>query len=511
MVKSVSRAIVVSTLLIALPVSIVSAKTADLTKRIIGYYINWGMYGAHNGYGPQDVPWTKITHINYAFAEIVPGTWAIKGTDDWADIQCGPQQNGQIGQLNALKKQYGVKTMISVGGWTRSGQFSPMAATETGRAAFVSSCAQYIKKYGFDGVDIDWEYPCFVRDADPNLSGDQACHGTPADKGNYTLLLQKLRSTLDSAGKADQATYYLSVAAPGGYDKSEGPTTFQEPEKYHQYIDWMNVMSYDFHGGWDTLTNHLAALYPNPKDPSATAPVDIKNRYNADAIVKFYEAKGVPSSKINIGAAYYGRSWKSVPEGGSKGLYQHAVARDFYETVWNYGVEPFYTLKLWEGDPTYSYGYDEVAKVPYLYNSSAKLFYTYDNERSVGDKCDYAVSNRLGGVFFWEFTGDYPSKGATLTGVIYNKLSNVAVNERPVDHPAFDRSFSVRSSSKPGTLLFVNGSSRALALRLFDARGRIVGALTLNKGAIVMKSGFSVGVYLCSSDNGTVTTMAVRR
>jgi chitinase len=415
-------------------------ESATLSKKCIGYYISWGMYAAHKNFKPENIPWTKITHINYAFAEINSGTWTIQGTDVWADHQV--DNAGQIGKINEMKKAYGVKTLISVGGWTRSGNFSAMAATESGRTAFANDCVRFIRAYKFDGVDIDWEYPGNVRSPDYNLLGDQGCPGKIEDMQNFTLLLKKLRESLDTAAKNDNATYFLSIAAPGGYDKIEGPEGFQEPDKYHQYIDWINVMSYDFHGGWDTVTSHHTALTFNPKDKSSTSPINIKERYNSQAILNYYLSKGVPSAKMNIGVGYYARSWKNVPDSGTLGLFQKGEGRTKTEGSWEFGTEGFYTVKPWESSSAYDYGYDTIAKAPYLYNKAEKIFYTYDNERSVGDKCDYVLKNSYGGAFFWDFTGDYPATGgSTLTSVIYSKFSQTrAQKEGSV-------SYTIRSAS----------------------------------------------------------------
>ncbi len=509
--KSILRAI--AGVAIAAAFSLSYAQQPGASKRILGYYINWGMYAAHNLYSPQDIPWTKITHINYPFAQINSGAWTIEGTDDWADIQCGPQQNGQIGQINALKTQYGVKTLISVGGWTRSGNFSPMAATAQGRAAFAQDCARYIKQYGFDGVDIDWEYPCYVRAPDPNLTGDEGCSGVPADETNYTLLLQQLRHSLDSAGQVDGTTYYLSVAAPGGYDKIVGPVTFQDPQNYIQYLDWMNVMTYDFHGDWDTITGHLAALYPNPADPAATTPVDIKDKYNADAIISFYESKGVPASKINIGAAYYGRSWKNVNNNGTAGLFQPGTARDFYETPWNYGVEPFYTLKPWESDPGYVHGYDSIAQAPYLYDATGKLFYTYDNEQSITAKCNYMAAKALGGIFFWDFTGDYPINGSTLTNLIYSTVSSgsASVNREVAQSQATPAMLTACQSN--GQLIFTKQDASPLSVSIFDVNGRCMDSFIFNRYTTVRHEHFPAGEYFCTwgRNQGTIQLLMMRR
>jgi chitinase len=459
-------------------------QSAQLPKKILGYYIAWGMYPTHMSYKPVNIPWDKITHINYAFAEITPGSWTIKGTDSWADHEV--DSIGQMGRINQMKKAYGVKTLISVGGWTRSGVFSDMAFTEAGRTAFANDCVRFIRQYGFDGVDIDWEYPAYVRAPDYNLNGDQGCPGKPEDKQNFTALLKKLREALDAAAQTDGTQYFLTIAAPGGYDKVEGPDGFQEPENYHQYLDWINVMSYDFHGGWDATTSHHAALFSNPADKSGTAPNNIKERYNGDAAMKFYISKGVPAEKLNLGAAYYARSWKNVEDGGTNGLFQACEARTKTEGLWEFGTEGFYTVKPWESNPAYNYGYDTIAKAPYLYNKTEKLFYTYDNERSVKDKADYVITNGFGGLFFWEFTGDYPATGGSaLTTTIYNAFSSPSaavkpqVNNRPLRKPA-------AFVSCVGHKLIVSGEIPApVPFTLYSASGRIVfQSIVAKRGAI---------------------------
>lgn len=393
----------------------------NLSKRIIGYYISWGMYDAHQNYYPEDIPWTKISHINYAFAEIVRSgsSYTIQGTDVWADHQIWG--TGQIGKINQMKSSYGVKTLISVGGWTRSGYFSEMASTNQGRTSFANDCVRFIREYGFDGVDIDWEYPGVPRDPDPNLPGDQGNPASPEDKQNFTLLLQKLRQTLDQAGSQDGCSYLLTIAAPAGYDKVE----HQEPDRYHQYLDWINIMTYDFHGGWDSYTGHLSPLYQNPDNPFPTSPVNIKETYNADYAMRLFKnTYGVPASKLNIGSPFYARSWKNVEPNDKGGLYAPGTGRPKNEGNWEFGTEGYYWVKDKESDPAYTKYYDSVAEAPYLYNAGAKLFYTYEDEQSLGTKCDYVIDNGYGGVFFWEFTGDYPASGGDhLASVIYNKFA----------------------------------------------------------------------------------------
>ncbi|MCK4798591.1 MAG: glycoside hydrolase [Spirochaetes bacterium] len=470
----------------------------DLSKRIIGYYISWGMYDGHKNYLPKHIPWTKITHINYAFAEIKQGTWEIRSIDPWADHDVGG--NGQIGQINDMKNHYGVKTLISIGGWTRSGKFSALSKTDASRTAFATDCVRFIRQYKFDGVDIDWEYPCYVRAPDPNLPGDEGCPGKPEDKSNFTLLLKKLRETLDKAGKEDEKYYYLTIAAPGAYDKIKGPSAMQEPDKYHKYLDWINIMSYDFHGGWDKLTAHHTALYFNSNDPYSTSPINIKEKYNGNAIIKYYKDKyGVPALKMNIGAAYYARSWKDVEDNNTGGLFQNGKPRPKHEGGWEYGCEGFYTIKQWETNSSYKYSYDNIAKAPYLYSQTNKLFFTYDDEISIADKCDYVINNHYGGIIFWELTGDYPATGGDLlTSVIYNKFSNIE-NKGQLNNKTDKLNLNI--SKENNQLTFISKAILPIKVSIYNVNFQEIYSFILSKKENTWQKEFASGVYFYKVGN----------
>src|SRR6185312_10972532 len=134
-----------------------------------------------------------------AFADIRQGQVAVADPDK--EIRAW----NNFGKLRQLKKSHpGLKTLISVGGWTHSKEFSNVALTPASRSKFANSAIAFIRKYGFDGVDIDWEFP--VAEGDPGNTK------RPEDKQNYTLLLQALRSKLDSAGLEDHKSYLLSTA-----------------------------------------------------------------------------------------------------------------------------------------------------------------------------------------------------------------------------------------------------------------------------------------------------------
>ncbi len=281
--------------------------------KVVGYYIEWGIYG--RDYQPMDIPGDKLTHINYAFADIGDDL-RIKVGDSYAALEklypgdtWDQPLAGTYNQINnVLKAEYPhLKTFISVGGWTWSGKFSDVALTEASRSNFASSCVDFIRAYGFDGVDIDWEYPVCC-----GLSSNTY---RPEDADNYVLLLEELRAQLDVAAAQDDAQYLLTIASPAGYDK----LAYLDLAAIVAPLDWVNVMTYDLHGAWDlSNTNHHSALYPNPNDDDPNEL--IRERYNVNWSLQEFLAKGVPAEKIVMGVPMYGRAWGGVqPEGGNGG------------------------------------------------------------------------------------------------------------------------------------------------------------------------------------------------
>ncbi|MCX7748902.1 MAG: glycosyl hydrolase family 18 protein [Clostridia bacterium] len=400
-------------------------------KNFVAYFPNWMIYEQTNNnnfkYYVEHMPWSKIDFVNYAFAKISGGKVAL--FDSYADIECedfptmsGLSFKGNFNQLVMYKQKYpNVKTLISIGGWTLSGPFSEVAATDTARTTFAQSCVDFIRKYKFDGVDIDWEYP-----------GSEGGPGTvpkPEDKHNFTLLLQKLREKLDAAGLPTaqggdgHGHYYLTIAAPAGYQK----IATQEPDLYHQYLDFINLMTYDYHGSWDSSTNHLAPLYANPNDNSEPG---MKEKFNTDWTVNEYLRLGVPGEKLNLGLPYYTRGWKGVKAGSNSqlpGLFQAAtggapgVNDDPAEPE---GNNPFFYVKekLEAAGSGYVKYKDPYTKTPYVFNANLGYLYTYDDEETISLKCDYALSKGLGGIMIWDITNDYPRQGDTLSTIIHNKM-----------------------------------------------------------------------------------------
>jgi len=376
---------IISMMLIGLMAHCSDAAELSLNKQIVGYFVEWGVYG--RDYHVSNIPAEKLTHINYAFAKVENGEVAVwdtyaalekfyPETDSWNDPP--GTIRGNFNQLRILKQTYPhLKVLISVGGWTGSGAFSDVAATTEGRHRFAQSARRLIETYGFDGVDIDWEYPV--------CSGLQA--GRPEDAENFSKLLWELRETLGE-------DYLLTIACSANPDCLD-PLPI---EGFASCLDWINIMSYDYHGAWEAYsgtTGHNAPLYNN-NDP-------LSPDLNVDAAVSYLLDRGVPADKIVPGLAFYGRSAAGVE--GIDGLYAPftgAGPGSFEDGMLDYrDIQQNY--RYTDG---YTYFWDDVAAVPYLFNATQKEFISFDDERSIETKASYVAARGLGGVMFWELSGD---------------------------------------------------------------------------------------------------------
>lgn len=423
-------------------------KPSTAQKRVVMYYPEWGIYGGHGNWMPQSIPWESITHMNYAFFTIqgasatigseVP-THHIKLFDKFAALEADAgtgeawdsPYRGAIGAVRKAKKAHPqVKMMMSIGGWTQSANFVEVAATEANRKVFAESAIAMMRDYEFDGLDIDWEYPGVVREPDKNDNHND--QGNPRasekDKENYTLLLKTLRKALDQAGKEDGTYYELSIAACAGVDKIEKT----DVRGYEPYVDFVNLMTYDFHGAWEEVTGHQSQLYSrrdkaNPYD-------QVVSEYSVHDAVKHMMQAGMPNEKIVIGIPYYTRGWKNVEPvevvPGLPGLYAQVTpdgmgyrgARGMFDGGVPAGNNPYYyVVEQLEKDPAFTKYWDPISQVPYLYSSSKKEFYTYDDPQSIQIKMDYINKNHLGGAIIWEATCERPGN-PVLTQLIYKEL-----------------------------------------------------------------------------------------
>jgi len=367
------------------------------------YYPAWATYARNSQVA--DIDASKLTHINYGFVNIQGGECVLgdayadtekffAATDSWNDPP--GTLKGNFNQLLVLKEKYPhLVTMASIGGWTWSGQFHDVAKTEEGRTKFAESCAGFMKQYGFDGLDVDWEFP---------VIGGMAGNGQgPEDKENFTLLLRALRRAMDAVSE-EGVHHPLTIASAPNPDNIN--LSYDIPA-INEILDFINVMTYDYNGAWTSVTGHNAPLYANPNaaDPHFNV---------ANAVQKHLEA-GVSKEKLIMGLPFYGRGWSNViqtaqspnglfdsAKGPSPGTWEAGVL-DYSDLVENYVNKNGYT-RYW----------DDVSKVPYLFNSEKNVFISYDDEQSICYKVGYINLNDLGGAMVWEETQDYQKQLQTL-------------------------------------------------------------------------------------------------
>jgi chitinase len=382
--------------------TLTAAPLSAAEPKIVGYFIEWGVYDRN--YHVKDIPSDKLTHINYAFAKIVNGECALFDSHAAIDKAYeGDKQEpgalrGNFNQLIQLKKKHPhLKTLISVGGWTLSGPFSDVALTEESRAKFARSCVVFIRKYSFDGVDIDWEYPV--------SGGLQSNKTRKEDKANYTLLLAELRKQLDESGRTDKKHYLLTIAAPAG-PRIIGNL---EIDKIHKHLDWFNVMAYDFHGAWDVTTHFNAPLFAIKDD---AAKDETSKKLNVDAAIQSYHAAGVPAEKIVLGVPFYGVGWGGVAK-ENNGLFQ--AKKSIPEGTWEHGKFDYRDLAKNYVGKFKRHWHDE-ARAPWLYDEKSGVMISYDDPESLKLKAQYARDKKLGGIMFWELSAD-DSKSSLLNSI----------------------------------------------------------------------------------------------
>jgi chitinase len=331
--------------------------------RIVGYVAGWAT--------PAVIHPGKLTHLNFAFARITLG-----GQVALAD---GGLEASLL-RIAALRKiSPRLKVIISIGGWEADG-FSDAALTDASRAAFADSAVDFVRKYSLDGVDIDWEYPG---------QGVAGIKNRAEDRQNFTLLLRALREKLDAAsavqGRTGGDRYTLSIASA---DREYFDHT--EMDKLQVYLDWINVMSYDFFNSLTPTTGHHAGLYR----AALASPAD----RDADASVKQHLAAGIPAEKLVLGVAFYGRGFagvKPVENGLNQPYARFEAAHDYSELADKLiGRQGF--VRHW----------DDRAKAPFLWNSSSRTFISYDDPQSIGIKAQYVKAHHLGGMMFWELSED---------------------------------------------------------------------------------------------------------
>ncbi|MGI5243896.1 glycoside hydrolase family 18 protein [Dactylosporangium sp. CA-139066] len=308
------------------------------------------------------IPPGRLTHVFYAFATIEDGR-----------LRLPPDAPSHLETLRRLAPN----TVLSIGGWGAGG-FSDAALTDRSRAAFIEQTLALAS--GFDGVDLDWEFP--VAGGPPELTH------RPDDRHNATLLARELRAALGPAR-------LLTAALPAGRLQSAGPydpAASYGLEALAEVLDFVNLMTYDFGTGFSPIATFNAPFAEVPDEPMPPA---LRRWNNVTAAVDCYTAHGVPRDKLVLGVPFYGRAFRAAPPG----LFQPQTGT----------LEPpdWRDIKRdYLSDPSWQQHRHPIARSPWLYHPQSQTFVSYEDPQSIEERARFAATNGLRGAFTWQLAAD---------------------------------------------------------------------------------------------------------
>ncbi|WP_246070505.1 glycosyl hydrolase family 18 protein [Paenibacillus kobensis] len=412
---------------------------------IVSYYTLWSASETGRNFKPSAVDVSQVTHLNFAFSDLCWrgfGSGAAACQNENIPLQKdyvfdGEMIVGDEAADPALFSEWAairdanphLKLLISVGGWSWSNNFSNMASTEETRRTFANSVVDFLRAYKLDGIDIDWEYPV--------EGGEDDNSRAPEDRENFLLMAKTVREALDAAGSVD-GKYYLQTIAAGQGDNFVANSGLGESSRY---LDYINIMTYDYSGSWDKLAHHNSPLYYDPAHPQDTAP-----RNHVLGGVTGELNGGVPNYKINLGIPFYGKGWIGCP---ADGQYQTCEGATPFGT-WENGAFDYTDIEQnYLKHDGYVKHWNEASKAAYLYNADNGVFLTYNDESSMMYISSLVKSLDLPGVMSWEISGD---RNRTLTTRLAHDL--------PIDGTA-----DADALAAPSSLALVSAGSSTLAVK----------------------------------------------
>jgi chitinase len=309
--------------------------------RVVGYYPAW----LRTTLPAAQIEYEHLTHIIHAFA--------------WPDRFGNLAHYGDLLYPELITRTHaaGKHILLALGGWGQSEGFAPMVADSNIRKTFIGKVIQFCDDNGYDGVDLDWEYP-----------------STLTEKNNLNLFVQELYQAFRARGK----DWIISMAIPAG----DWAGQWFDYTFLQQYVAWFGCMTYDFMGSWVPIATHNAPLYSHPDQPYGSVHA---------AVQYLTDQRKIAAALILIGLPFYGKGCNAT------GLFQPNTGGN---------VEYYYSqIKLMIGNG-WTYYWDSISQVPYLLNATATQFITFDDTNSVRLKCEYAREKGLGGVMIWALGQD---------------------------------------------------------------------------------------------------------
>ena len=331
-------------------------------QRVVGYYPEW----VRPSHPESNLNLDVLTHIVHSFA-YPNSSGEILVPNNFYDIS-----------ISNVIHDGGGKLLLALGGWGQSEGFAPIAESKDLRKTFITNLLALCDQYGYDGIDIDWEYP------ENNV-----------EKNNLNLLVYEM----DSIFYQHNNDLLITMAIPASGWKGQ----WFDFNFLKNYVDFFNVMTYDYHGSWSSHVGHNSPLYNSPSS-------DVEGSCHT-GINYLALTRQIPKNQLNMGVPFWGKLYNAsnlnLPFDGS------ALDKWYSEIV-----------DLVESS-NWDYYWDDIAKCPYLININNQQIITYDNPESIKEKCNYIIENELGGVMIWALGYDIVDGNQELINAINdNYLGN---------------------------------------------------------------------------------------
>ena len=336
-------------------------KTLLISQRVVGYYPQWVI----NNFPIEEIDLNVVTHVIHAFA--------------WPNADGSIEAyNGMFGSgMSDIIHEQDRKFLLSLGGWGNDSGFEIISADAELRELFINNLISVLLINGYDGADLDWEFP-----------------DTESERANLNSLVFEM----DSMFHAVNPELLITMAIPVSHWWGQ----WNDFEFLTNHIDFYNAMTYGTHGDWSSHAGHLSPLYASPVgDPDGSCHTNMEYLINS---------RSIPASKINLGLPFWGLMWDAPdinePFSGSSADIIYYNIPELIGNGWNYN---------WDSD----------ALCPYLTKDDNSQIITYENPESIGYKCDYVEDQGIGGVMIWALSYDNTSNGQELVQSIEENYLNI--------------------------------------------------------------------------------------